>query len=115
MESDFDIVKYVNETLKPLDIPVFFSAKREVSPPLVVFNVNGERGNKFWDDEEAVTVYKVTVNIFSRQNFMVYKNKILSLMKQAGFMKYDVPACFYLEDIDVYNQPIEFRFYKENY
>lgn len=67
----------------------------------------------FWDNEEQETVYKVTVNIFARENFVSYKNKILKLMKEAGFMRVDIPSCIYLEDIDLYNQPINFKFYKE--
>lgn len=115
MDQDFDIVKYVFDSLKSLDIPVYFASRKEVSPPLVIFNVTDERGSVHWDDEEAVTFYSVTVNIFSRDNFIKYKNKIINLLKQAGFIRYSVPACFYLEDVDIYNQPIEFRYYKENY
>lgn len=113
MNEDFDILKYTFDTLKPLDIPVYFMSKKEVAPPLVVFSINGERGNKFWDDDEQEIVYKVTVNIFARSNFIKYKNQILKLMKQAGYLRVDIPACIYLEDIDLYNQPINFKYYKE--
>lgn len=113
MNEEFDILKYTFETLKPLDIPVFFSAKKEVAPPLVVFNITSEKGNMFWDNEETEVVYKITVNIFARENFVGYKNQIIRLMKDAGYIRTDVPACVYLEDIDLYNQPIQFKYYKE--
>ena len=32
------------------------------------------------------------------------------LLKEAGFMKYDVPACIYLEDVEVYNQPLQYNY-----
>ena len=111
--EEFDILKYIFETLRPLDIPVYFVSKKEVSPPMVVFNITGERGNVFWENDEQETVYKVTVNIFSRTNFVKYKNKILELMGKAGFIRSDIPSCIYLEDIDIYNQPIQFKFYRE--
>lgn len=113
MNEEFDILKYTFNTLKVLDIPVYFSSKKEVAPPLVLFNITSEKGDMFWEDEEQVTVFKITVNIFARENYVGYKNKIIKLMKEAGFIRIDVPSCIYLEDIDLYNQPINFKFYKE--
>lgn len=110
---EFDIVKFVNETLKPMPIPVYFLAKKEIEPPMVLFNVNGEKGSMFYDNEEQEIVYKVMVNIFSKGNFIEYKKQIMKLMKQAGFIRTDVPACIYLEDVELYNQPMNFKFYKE--
>lgn len=113
-DKDFDILKYTFATLSPMDIPVYYVAKKEISPPLVVFNITGEHGNKFWDNEEKETVWKITVNVFARDNFIKYKNQIIRLMEQAGYIRTDVPACIYLEDIDLFNQPIYFKFYREN-
>lgn len=113
MNEEFDILKHTFKTLKPLDIPVFFASKKEVKPPLVVFNINSEKGYMFWENDEQVTVYKITVNIFARENFVGYKNQIMKLMKEAGYIRTDVPSCTYLEDIDLYNQPIIFKYYKE--
>lgn len=112
--DDFDINQYVTKTLEPLEVPVFFSSRKEEKLPLVMFNITGERGNGFWDDEEKVTVYKISVNLFAKGNFLSIKNQILKLMKQAGFIRKDVPACIYQEDVEVYNQPIFFEYYKEN-
>lgn len=113
MEQEFDILKYTFATLQDLDIPVFFVAKKEVSPPMVVFNITSEKGNMFWDNQETEVVYKITLNIFTRGNFIKYKNQILKLMEQAGYIRTDIPACIYLEDVDIYNQPLNFKFYKE--
>lgn len=115
MTDEFDIIKHTFNALKSLDIPVFYVARKEVSAPFVIFNITGEKGNKYWDDEEQETIYRVTVNIFTKDNFVKYKNEILKLMKQAGFIKHDIPACIFLEDVDVYNQPIEFKLYREIY
>lgn len=110
---EFDINSYVLETLKPLDIPVYFVSRKEVTPPLVIFNTTGERGVKFWDDEEMMVKYKVSINIFSRDNFIPYKKQILDLMKKAGFKRTDIPECIYQEDSDLYNQPMFFEIIEE--
>lgn len=107
---DFDINKLIVETLKPLDVPVYFVAGKENRFPFIVFNVTSERGVAYWEDEERVTRYGVTFNIFSKGNYFEIKRNLQKLLKEAGFMKFDVPACFYLEDVEVYNQPLEYNY-----
>lgn len=113
--DDFDINELIVTTLKPLGIPVYFTARKENNLPIVVFNVVGERGTEFWDDEEQVVKYKVTLNIFSKGNFMNYKKQIKKLMREAGFKRTDIPECIYLEDIEVFNQPLFFEYIEEKF
>lgn len=112
-KMDFDINSYVLNTLKPLDIPVYFVSRKETSLPVVIFNVTGERSLEYWDDEEQLVKYKVSVNIFSRGNYMQYKKQIKELMTLAGFKRTDIPECIYQEDSDIYNQPMFFEFIEE--
>ena len=74
--DDFNIQQLILETLQPIGIPVYFVSRKEVNPPLILFSVVGERGREFWDNKETVTEYKVTINIFSRGNFLPYKNEV---------------------------------------
>ena len=113
--QEFDIHKLIVKTLKPLGIPVYFSSRKENNFPFVMFNTTGERGDEFWDDGEQVTQYRICLNIFSKGNFIKIKNQIQKLMKEAGFCRTDIPATIYYEDIDVYNQPMFFCFFRENY
>lgn len=113
MNDEFSINQLVMKTLKSLDIPVYFVAGKENKFPFVVFNVTSERGNLWWEDEEQVTKYSVTINILAKGNYEIYKKQILKLMKEAGFDRYDIPACVYLEDTEVYNQPLEFNYIYE--
>ena len=113
--DEFDIHQFVFDTLKPLDIPVFFTARKEAKLPLVVFNVTGERGYEYWDDEETTTKYRISINIFSKGNYIKYKNQIKQLMKNAGFKRTDIPECQYQPDSEIYNQPMFFEYIKENY
>lgn len=110
---EFDINAYILDTLKSLDIPVYFVSRKETSLPLVVFNVTSERSLEYWDDEEQLVKYKVSINIFSKGNYIKYKNQIKDLMKKAGFKRTDIPECIYQEDSDIYNQPLFFEFIQE--
>lgn len=111
--EDFNINELVAETLKPLPVPVYFSARKEVQPPFVLFVINDERGTAFWDDEEQEITYKVTVNIFTTGNYIELKNQIVKLMREAGFYRDSIPQVLYQEDIGVYNQPMFFSYYRE--
>jgi len=107
-----DLNKLILQTLKPIDIPVYYIARKEVNPPLILFNVTGETGIEFSDDEEKVIRYRITINLFSKNNFMEQKRQIIKLMTQAGFIRNDVQVCDYIEELDVYNLPILFTFYE---
>lgn len=107
-----DIQKYIEETLKDIGVPVSYVARKEYAPPLVVFNFS-EIPAIFWEDDEAVTKYTISINIFSKGNFITLKNVILKKMKQAGFIKDEIPVAIYLEDIGVYNQPMFFSFVQD--
>lgn len=113
--NDFDMQQYVMETLKPLDVPVYYVARKEAKLPLVVFNVTHEKSHSYWDDEETAIKYNVMINIFSRGNFVPIKNKIVELMKANGFKRYAITECIYQEDLEIYNQPLEFSYIKESY
>lgn len=103
------------DTLKPLDIPVYFVARKETSLPVVLYNIHSEKSYQYWDDEEQMVKYKVTINIFSRGNFIKYKNQIKQLMKDAGFKRTEIPEALYQEDVEVYNQPMFFEYIHEDY
>lgn len=105
---DFDINALIVETLKPLDVPVLFVAGKETRFPFVVFNITSEKGIEYWEDEEKITRYRITFNIFSKGNYFEVRKNLQKLLKEAGFGKSDIPACIYLEDVEVYNQPLEY-------
>lgn len=110
--EEFNIHSLILETLKPIGVPVYFAARKEEKLPLVLFNVTGERGVEHLDDEETIIRYNISVNIFSRGNYLPIKKQILKRMKDAGFKRTDVPSCIYEESVDLYNQPIFFNYYK---
>lgn len=113
--NDFDINKLIVETLKPIGLPVYFAARGDVKPPLIMFNVTSERGKMYWDDEETATQYKVTINIFSRENLIPYKKEVLKRMKESGFIRTEIPECDYQEDVELFNQPMFFCFIEEKF
>lgn len=110
-----DMQKYIMDTLKDIGVPISFVARGEAHLPLVVFNVTEERGNLFWDDTEMGIKYKIMINIFSKSNFVDIKNKIMNRMLKAGFIRNEISSTIYMEDIEVYNQPMAFDYYYENF
>ena len=108
-----DMQKYVYDTLKDIGVPISFVSRGESTFPLVVFNITQEKGNLFWDDKETGIKYGVMINIFSRGNFVQLKQEIMNKMLRAGFIRREVPATIYLEDTEVFNQPMAFDYYFE--
>ena len=108
-----DMQKYVFDTLKDIGVPVSFVARGESHLPLVEFNVTMEKSDMFWDDEETVIKYGVIINIFSRGNFVQLKQEVVNRMLRAGFIRKEIPATVYMEDTEIYNQPMSFDFYHE--
>ncbi|MEG0908769.1 MAG: hypothetical protein RSH78_00200 [Bacilli bacterium] len=105
---EFDIKKLVVDTLSPLGVPVSFATRKENNFPFIIFSITSERGYNYEEDEETVTKYGVTVTIFSKGN---YESKA---MKEVGFTRTNVPGVFYMEDIEVFSQAIEFNFFHYN-
>lgn len=111
-----DMQHYIKDTLKDLEnmnVPVSFVARDETELPLVVFNFS-EVPALYCDDEEFVTSYKISVNIYSKGNYLSIKNLIHKKMLEAGFLKDEYPVAIYLEDIGVYNQPMFFSYVEDN-
>lgn len=110
-----DMQKYLTQTLKEVGVPISFVARGEGRLPLIVYNITREKSNKFWDNEEQIIKYSISVNIFSAGNYVDIKNKTIEVMKKAGFIRTEVAECIYLEDLGTYNQPIFFDYYYEKY
>lgn len=110
-----DIQKYLTQTLKEVGVPISFVARGEGRLPMIVYNITQEKSNKFWDNEEQIIKYSISVNIFSSGNYVDIKNKTIEVMKKAGFIRTEVAECIYQEDVGIYNQPIFFDYYYEKY
>lgn len=102
----------VMKTLSSLDVEVCYLEREDDGTfPFVVFNV-AETPLSFSDDEEDMTLFLVTINIFSKPdyNFESLKNEIVKLMKDAGFRKTKIPNAEFLESENIYNQPMGFAY-----
>lgn len=108
-----DMHKYIMQTLEGIGVPISYVARGESRLPLIVFNITNERGDMFWDDEERVIHWQVQINIFSTGNFVDLRNEIKNRMLKAGFIRKEITSAIYLEDIEVFNQPMAFDFYEE--
>lgn len=106
-----DMKKKIKETLAPLNIPFAFATRKENNFPFIIYNITSEKGYSYEEDEEMVTRYAITVTIYSKGNYEDIKNKIIDAMIEEGFIRANVPSCFYMEDIEVFSQPIDFTYY----
>lgn len=100
-------------SLKDIDV-CFLERDDDGTFPFVVFNIS-EVPFSFSDDEEDMTLYLITVNIFSKPdyNFESLKIKIIELMKNAGFRKTKIPNAEFLEQENIYNQPMGFSYFED--
>ena len=96
-----DMQKYLTSVLKEVGIPISFVARGEGRLPMIVYNITQERGNKFWDNDEQVTKYGIAINIFSSGNYIDIKNKVIEVMRNAGFIRTEVAECIYQEDVAI--------------
>lgn len=105
------IKKLIKDTLTPLGIPVAFLTRKDTNEfPFIVYNIY-EKGNEFADDNEESIMYDIMITLFSKDNFEILKDDTINLLLNAGFIKVDIPPTIYVEEIDVYNQPMNFRYY----
>lgn len=104
----------VIKALSDLGVEVCFLEREDDGNfPFVVYNIS-ESPLYFSDDEEEMTIYMVTINIFSKPNFNyeALKKEILVKMKEAGFRKTKIPDAEFMESENVYNQPMGFMTYE---
>lgn len=108
-----NIRKKVCEVLDKVGLPYGYVAKDEGPEQFIAFNINTNKAFKYFDDEEQVTLYKVTINIFSMYDFSEIQDNVEKYMLEAGFVKDNYPACLFIENVGIFNQPMYFNFYEE--
>lgn len=108
-----NIKQVICEVLDKVGVPYGFASKDEGEGQFIVFNTHMNKAYKFYDDEEKVTLHKVTINIFSAGDYTDLQNKLVEEMYKAGFSKDYFPACIYVENMAIYNQPLYFNYYEE--
>ena len=108
-----DIKQRVVEVMEKVGIPYGYISKDEGEQQFIAFNINSNKAFKYYDDYERITQYKITINIFSIGDYTDIQNKVEELMLDAGFMKDYYPACIYIDNMGIYNQPMYFNYFEE--
>ena len=108
-----NVRKIVSDVLKEVGLPYGYVNKDEGHKQFIAYNINNNKAYKYYDDEETVTKYKITINIFSVYDFTEIQDKVEKYMLAAGFQKDYYPACIYIENMDIYNQPMYFNYFVE--
>lgn len=100
------------KTLSPLNIPIYFISRLENSVPCIVFNFI-KSPSKFSDNNVDLNEYIILVNLYIEPTkYIEVSNQLCSLMADNGFIESIYPTGMYDELLGVYNQPIQFKFYK---
>ena len=107
--KEFSIRDKVCEALNLIGVPYALAAKNEGDDVFIVYNTT-DRPLFFSDDEEDVTQYKVTINIFSKYDFTELEKKVKKIMIDSGFDKDYYPHCQYIDNMGIYNQPLYFKY-----
>lgn len=108
-----NVREIVCEALDKVGIPYGYVSKDEGEKQFIAFNITNNKAYKYFDDEEKITQYKITINIFSAGDFTEIQDKVERYILEAGFTKDYYPACIYIENMDIYNQPMYFNYYIE--
>lgn len=108
-----DIKQRVVEVLEQIGLPYGYISKDEGPDQFIAYTISNNRGYKFFDDDEKITHYNITVNIFSKYDYTEIQDKLEELMLIAGFTKEYYPACIYIENMGIYNQPMYFNYFEE--
>lgn len=106
---EFNIRDKVCEALDQVGVPYALASKDEGDDVFILYNTV-ERPLKFSDDEEDVTVFKVTINIFSKYDFTELERKVKKIMLDSGFTKDYYPHCEFIDNMGIYNQPLYFNY-----
>lgn len=108
-----NIREIVCNALNKVGIPYGYISKDEGENQFIAFNIANNKAYKYYEDEERVTQYKITINIFSTGDYSDVQHRVEKNMQAAGFIKDYYPACIYIENMDIYNQPMYFNYYIE--
>lgn len=110
----YNVRKKVSDVLKEVGLPYGYVSKDEGNEQFIAYNIHSNKAYLYYDDEEQVTQYKITINIFSVYDFTEVQQKVEQLMLAAGFSKDYYPACIAIDNMDgMYNQPMFFNYFVE--
>ena len=76
-----DIRAKVCEVLEEIGLPYGYVSKDEGHKQFIAYNITSNKAYKYYDDEEKVTQYKITINIFSVYDFTEIQNKVEKYMQ----------------------------------
>lgn len=100
--------KLVENTLKPLGIPVEFRTYDGDEETYITYFFYSEGGALFADDDEQSTIYYTQIDVWSPYNLEGIVKQAKELLKQAGFNRRFVSDGDYLEDTKIYRKIMRF-------
>lgn len=106
------INELIVNALAPLNIPIYFISRLENPTPCIVFNYI-QSPAEFSDDDVDLKEYNIIINLYIEpERYVQTTEKVCKLMTNNGFIESIRPTGIFDEVLRVFNQPIQFKFYK---
>ena len=102
--------EYLSQLLKQnLDIPCYYITRRNNSKmPCIIYDFI-ETPHSSSDDLEETTHFEVFFNIFAESSeFITIKRNLMKILSNAGFNKKIVPQPVYMDDLDCFQQALQY-------
>lgn len=105
----------ITKALKTIERPVLYSSRGEsVDFPLIVFNVI-ETPHLYADNESEFIEYSIILNLYAQKDLLFkYITEIKKIMKENGFIRKPQVSGMWDETLKVFNQPLEYKYYRED-
>lgn len=106
--------KYLLELLESFDIETYFITRKNSSQaPCIVYNFI-ESPKAYSDDDEELTEYEVFFHIYAGDDIIDIKKRLMKLLKENGFQKKPTSIPIYMDDLECYEQVLQYSKIFEN-
>lgn len=77
----------ISDILKPTEVPVTKLKYNGAATTYITYFLYNEQGEAFAENKEIETSYFIQVDIWTKDDFTVLYNQVISLMKAAGYFR----------------------------
>ena len=100
--------EYLASLLEKIDIPAYYVTRKNSQKfPYIIYDfIESPHGNS--DDEEEITNYEFFFNIYAGNDVIDIKRKLMKLLKENDFQKKIVPIPMYYDDLECFEQALQY-------
>lgn len=109
-----NVYKLLEDTIKTLDIPIYFLYCDEEYDKFIVFYSYAEKDIFCIDDKTEKTLIYFQIDIFDKKIDFEVINKIKKILKKSGFIEVVIGPDLFYEELELYQKPLRFLFNLNN-